>query len=506
MRELRGALRLGCLAFMRLFPLLLVCALLPALPLFAATATPDPIEGKWLATFGDARANNLSAVGLEFKRDAAGALAFALTLEQLNLYGQTIPDPVTRQGNRYTCGTFDLELQDGKLVGTFGSEKKAITLERTDRLPADVPVPADLPPAPAPRWQLQLGGSLYAGPTVRGGFAYIGTTNGVLVAVKTADGSVAWNFPAGRPIFGEPLATDDAVFFVCDNGYLFKLARADGKELWRYDLGDARVSRFLADPVQQPEDGWDGRAPQPTLADGVIYVGAGDGGFHAVRADTGERLWRVQSKGAIRTTAVVRGAHVFFTTIGGLVVAADRATGKELWQIDTKAPVTSSPAFVGDKLVIGGRNSQLQALDPATGAQLWKLGFWGSWVESTAVPAPENNGVGYVGSSDLRRVVSFDVTDGRILWRTDVFGCPWGRPLVTEKFVYAGLAAEEPYMIRHEAGIVALDRATGKIAWRLAAPKPAGTYCWGFPGSPVRAGDLMLLGDINGTLYAFPIE
>lgn len=491
---------------MRLLTALFACVLLPALASATPPAAPDPIEGRWLGRTGDARANNLSLLGLEFTRDASGALAVALTLEQLNLFGQPLPGAVRREGARYTGDSFDLTLQDGKLTGTFGAGRRAVTLERVAELPTDTPIPTDLPPAPAPRWQRQLGGAIYAGPTVHAGVAYVGTTNGVLVALRVADGSVAWSFPAGRPLFGAPLATDDAVFFVCDNGYLFKLARADGKELWRYDLGDARVSRLPPDPIQQPEDGFDHRAPQPTLVDGVLYVGAGDGGFHAVRADTGARVWRVQSQGAIRTTAAVRGPHVFFSTIGGLVVAAERATGHILWEVKSPAPVTSSPAFIGDKLVIGGRDSVLQALDPATGAQLWKLGFWGSWVESTAVAAPENNGVAYIGSSDLRRVTCLDANDGRILWRTDVFGSPWGRPLVTDKFVYAALTAEEPYMIRHQGGLAALDRATGRLVWRLAAPNPPGAYSGGFAGSPARAGDLLLLGSINGTLYAFPIE
>ncbi len=491
---------------MRSLPVLLACALLPALSLLAQPAASDPIVGKWLGTVGDASVNNVSALGLEFRRDAAGALSFALTLEQLNLYGQAIPETITSQGQRYSCGTFDLELKDGQLTGTFGANKRPVTLARVAQLPTDVPLPTDLPAAPAPKWQTQLGGSLHASPAVHGDRVYLGTTSGVFVAVKIADGSLAWSFPAGRPIFGEALATDDAVFFVCDNGYLFKLARADGKELWRYDLGDARVSRILPDPVQQSEDGFDHRAPRPVLADGVLYVGAGDGGFHAVRADTGERVWRVQSKGAIRTDAIARGPHVFYSTIGGLIVAAERSTGQSVWEVKSSAPVTSSPVFIGDKLVIGGRDSVLQALDPASGAQLWKLGFWGSWVESTAVPAPENNGVAYIGSSDLRRVTCFDAASGRILWRTDVFGSSWGRPLVTEKFVYVALCAEEPYPIRHQGGLAALDRATGKLAWRLAAPNPAGTYSAGFTGSPARAGNLLIIGGLNGTLYAFPLE
>jgi outer membrane protein assembly factor BamB len=61
-------------------------------------------------------------------------------------------------------------------------------------------------------------------------------------------------------------------------------------------------------------------------------------------------------------------------------------------------------------------------------------------------------------------------------------------------------------VIRHQGGLAALDRATGKLLWRFAAPNPAGTYSWGFTGSPARAGNLMLVGGTNGTLYAFPIE
>lgn len=471
-----------------------------------AQPAPDPIEGKWIGQTGDLRANNSSLIGLEFTRHAAGELRYHFAIEQLNIYDIASPEAITRRDHHYTSPSFDLELKDDQLVGTFGSSKRAIVLKRTDKMPADAPLPADLPRGPGPKWRTLLGGAIYAAPTVHGDFAYVGTANGVMIALKIADGSVVWNFAAGRPIFGAALATDDALFFVCDNGYLFKLSRADGKELWRYDLGDARVSRILPDPICQPEDGFDHRAPSPVLADGVLYVGAGDGGFHAVRADTGERLWRSQAKGAIRATAVVRGAQIFFSTMAGHIVAADRTTGRELWRTESTQPITSAPAFVSDNLIIGGRDSELRALDPATGALRWKLGYWGSWVESTAVPAPENNGRAYIGSSDLRRVVCFDANEGRIVWRTDVFGSPWGRPLVTEKFVYAAMAAEVPYMIRHEGGLAALDRTTGKLVWRWPMPNPPGVYSWGFAGSPTRVGDLLLIGGIDGTLYAFPIE
>jgi len=473
---------------------------------FAALPGTDPIEGKWIGQTGDPSAHNMSVIGLEFTRNAAGELRYRLAIEQLNIYDIPSPDAVSQHDQHYTSPSFDLDLNNDQLVGTFGASKRAIVLQRTDQMPADTPLPTELSRGPGPKWRALLGGAIYAAPAVHGDFAYVGTVNGVMLAVKVADGSIVWSFAAGRPLFGEALATDDALYFVCDNGYLFKLSRADGKELWRYDLGDARTPRILPDPICQPETGFDHRSPRPELANGVLYIGAGDGGFHAVRADTGARVWRIQSKGAIRANAVVRGPQVFFSTLGGLVVAVDRAAGRELWHAESPQPITSAPAFVGDRLVIGGRDSELRALDPVTGAQTWKLDYWGSWVESTAVPAPENNGLAYIGSSDLRRVVCFDAHAGRILWRTDVFGSPWGRPLVTDKFIYAAMAAEVPYMIRHEGGIAALDRASGRLLWRWPMPNPPGVYSWGFPGSPARAGDLLLIGGLDGTLYAFPIE
>ena len=63
-------------------------------------------------------------------------------------------------------------------------------------------------------------------------------------------------------------------------------------------------------------------------------------------------------------------------------------------------------------------------------AIVWRAPFWGSWVESSAV---QYENLFYIGASDLRRVTCYDPTDGHVVWRTDVFGWNWGRPLVTAR-------------------------------------------------------------------------
>lgn len=486
---------LSCLLLARLSgSILLAAAEMPA----PTPAAPDPAEGKWLGTAGPPE--NQAVFGLDIKRDAQGALTGALYLDLINYYNAPLPSFHAEAG-KYTVPEFGLELtlKDGRLTGALGG-KAPVELHRTDQLPSDPPVPEDSPRGPDPLWQTKLGSAIYATAAVHAGVAYVGTVGGVFHAVRLGDGSLAWTFSAGRPILGEALATDDAVYFTCDNGRLYKLDRATGKELWQYDLGDAQVPRILPHPAVYD---YDHEAPMPVLADGVLYVGSGDGGFHAVRADTGQRVWRIDAPGKIRGTAAVHGPNAVFGTFDGPIVMVERATGREVWKFDSKAPVSSSPAVIGGKIIVGNRGSALYGINPANGERFWRTSWWGSWIESTAVAA---DGLAYIGSSDYRRVTCFDPKDGRVVWRTDVFGWSWARPLVTAGTVYVATAGGSPYMIRQVAGLCALDRATGKIKWRRPVPEAAGAYLWGFAAGCALEGGTLVVGGLEGTLHAFPAE
>ncbi len=477
--------------------LALALAAAPARASEAAPAPSDPIEGKWAGQAG--LPQDRVEIAFEFRRDPAGALRAYLYQPVMNFYGLDLSSVVPGSADRYELPEVRgrLQREGDRLTGIYFSVGLPIELRRTERLPAEEPVPA-LPAGPGPRWRARLGGAIYAPVAVRDGVAYVGTTSGVFNAVKVEDGSILWAVPVGRPVFGEALATAEAVYLTSDDGYLRKLSRADGKELWRYDLGGERVPRVL---MHQKVFEWDYRAPRPVLADGLLLVGSADGSFHAVRAADGVRAWRHSGAGRVRADALVDGPRVVFGDFNGLVVALDRATGKELWRRETRAPVNASPALVGERLVVANRGGLLSALDPATGAVLWRSVLWGSAAESTPVAHGDRF---YVGASDLRRVTCYDPTDGRVVWRTDVYGISWGRPAVTEKAVYASAGGFEPYQMRHLGGLSALDRATGRTLWRWEAPRSPDHYESGFAAGPVLAGGLVLVGSMNGVLYAFP--
>ena len=468
---------------------------------FAATAgaaaRTASAEGFWFGTTGNAKER--IEIGFEIRRDASGTPVMKITQPNMGYYGVDA-GATALDGSRVRNASLRLDLvaKGDALEGAFPGPNAQARLRRVEALPQPPALPA-VPTGPAPRWQTRLSGQAWASPVVADGVAYIGTTGGVFNAVKVADGSIAWTFAAGGPIHGSAAVDGDAVYFVSDAGFLHKLARADGRERWRYDLGDRATPRTLPHPSAGD---WDWQAPQPLVAAGAVYVGAGDGGFHAVDAASGARRWRYAAKAKIRTGAALDGERVVFGSADHFVYALARADGHEAWRFDSKAEIDGAPLVHDGRVFIGNRGAGLYALAAASGKEEWRLFFWGSWVESTPIIV---DGTLYIGSSDLGHVSAVDPADGHVRWRGNAWGWTFGTPLVTTDRVYAGAAGGTPYFIRHDAGFVSFDRSTGRLLtrWPFA---DGGGHQWGIAGSPARSGDLAIVATIAGSLYAFPLD
>ena len=461
----------------------------------AAQAAGDPLAGKWFGTIGSDK-ERVDA-GLEFLPNADGTYGVRLTQPIANYWTVDAGGTAKRDGARVTYDALKLELTlaGDTLEGHFPGPNSAAQLRRVAELPNEPPMP-DVPAGPAPRWETRLSGQVFASPVAVDGVVYIGSTGGVLNAVDAATGAIKWTFATGAPIHGDALVVADAVFVASDRA-LHKLARADGKPQWRYALGDA-TPRVLPHPSVYD---WDWQGAAPVFADDTVYLGAGDGRFHAVDAGTGNARWTFATQGRIRNAAAIDGDRVVVGSADHFVYALDRRTGTQRWRFDTKAEVDATPLVHGGKVYVGNRGPGLHALDAASGEQAWRLYFWGSWVESTPVVV---DGTLYIGASDLRRVSAIDPATGRVLWRADVYGWTWGTPLVLGDRVWFAAAGGTPYFLKHQASLGALDRATGRLLWRTPLPDTGG-HQWGIAGSPVRAGDSVVVATIGGTLLAYPL-
>jgi outer membrane protein assembly factor BamB len=84
----------------------------------------------------------------------------------------------------------------------------------------------------------------------------------------------------------------------------------------------------------------------PTVADGVVYVGAQDSVLYALDAITGDTLWSFSTApGGIRTQPAVSNGVVYFGNMAGYLYALDTQTHTERWS--TRNPLRQPGAFSG---------------------------------------------------------------------------------------------------------------------------------------------------------------
>jgi outer membrane protein assembly factor BamB len=162
----------------------------------------------------------------------------------------------------------------------------------------------------------------------------------------------------------------------------------------------------------------------------LLIAGLGDGAIHAVKAQTGERVWSFPAaKRAINTGVAVSGSSVFVSHGDenlegvelGLIAALD---GSQTGDIKTTKWATkgiefsfSAPIVDGVRLYQIDNGSTLRAFDTATGKELWELPL-GSAQKASPVLADGKIYVGTDGGSFF--IVRPSATKGEILSRVDL--------------------------------------------------------------------------------------
>src|SRR5204862_1295410 len=111
------------------------------------------------------------------------------------------------------------------------------------------------------------------------------------------------------------------------------------------------------------------------IANGVVYVGSGDGFLYALDLATGARRWRYDAGSPVSSSPAVGGGLVFATARDGSVFALDEATGTRRWRLTTGPDLPlpwghesgdhflSSPTYVEGTVVVGAGDGGVYAVD-----------------------------------------------------------------------------------------------------------------------------------------------
>jgi outer membrane protein assembly factor BamB len=225
-------------------------------------------------------------------------------------------------------------------------------------------------------WSYQTGGPVDSSPTVTDGRVYVGCQDGNFYVLDASTGNKLWSVKTGI-IQHSSAAVVVNIIYICSSDFLYALNAENGMQLWNYtaDWGYLASSPMIANNIvylssdgvyafdaltgnlvwHQPGDRYPNSMSTPALADGVIYVGTGDGYVWALNATIGTKRWEFNTESTVAASPAIANGIIYVSSCNGTLYSLDASNGTELWKYDTSCPsgVFSSPAIANGICYVG---------------------------------------------------------------------------------------------------------------------------------------------------------
>ncbi|OON37566.1 outer membrane protein assembly factor BamB [Izhakiella australiensis] len=208
---------------------------------------------------------------------------------------------------------------------------------------------------------------LSGGVTAAGSFLYIGSERGVVYALNSSDGSVAWKTQAGGEVLSRPVVSDGLVLIHTSNGLLQGLDTSNGTIKWTVNLDEPPLSLR--------------GESAPATAFGAAIVGGDNGRVSAVMLNQGQIIWQQrisQPSGAteidrladIDMTPVIVNGVVYALAYNGNLTALDLRSGQIMWKREIGG--IHDIIVEGNRIYLVDQNDRVDALSTDGGVSLWR--------------------------------------------------------------------------------------------------------------------------------------
>lgn len=366
---------------------------------------------------------------------------------------------------------------------TLSSEAPAQTMFRGDALHSGLasgPAPSVAAGAePRVKWRFATGDRIAGSAVMHDGVLFFGSDDGHVYALDAATGGQRWKHRTGGPVPSTPAVAHGRVYVASYDGRIRALDAATGELVWRFATAgerrfEAKGLHGMLPKAQTFPDPFDVYLSSPTVVDGVVYIGSGDGHVYALDAADGSLRWKFDTGEVVHASPAV--ARVGATGNDALVVvgswnsrlfALEAKTGAERWRFQAGVdPVMfnqqgfqSSPTIAldgrgGGTVYVGGRDSHVYALDLASGAERWRFSTGFSWVIGTPLV---HGGRVYFATSDTALVHAVDAATGKPLWQQQDEAYFFGSPVLAGHTLLIGSL---------NGSLMARDAASGVLLWR----------------------------------------
>ena len=340
------------------------------------------------------------------------------------------------------------------------------------------------------KWKLELDDWIRASPLVVDGKLIVATAGGYVYAIQTGNEKpgILWKNKASlHGIYADLRQYQKKIYVSSSDFYLINIEPSNGQIIWKTSvfesITDNTGERVLADLVGGGPDYQAGT----TIANGVAYFGS-PRFVYAVDVETGNELWKFETRGQICGAPAVANGKVFFGQQGGthFFYCVDSKTGALKWKKPLKW-VWASPNTKDGKIYIATVAGTFFCCDQDTGRIEWQFES-----KQGAYPAPSLKGDTVYFGSWNGQYYAFDKDNGKLIWQFDIKGHPdSGSSIVKDGIFYA-----QGYISKH---FYALNADSGKELWKS---QLNGEWC---NASPVTDGKYVLYSTYIKPLHQAPI-
>ena len=200
-----------------------------------------------------------------------------------------------------------------------------------------------------PIWTYSAGTAVDSSPAVGSGLVTFGAGSEI-DALSQSTGVVLWQTPTSSPVASSPSLSGSLVYVGSNNGTLYALDTADGSVAWTAALAGAVTGSPSVDP-----------------ATNEVVVGDASGAVSALNATTGAVEWTVSTGGPVTATPSIYNGTVYVGSGSGTVYALKEATGAPEWTFSASSSVTASGAIgaapTPNTYVVGDTKGDVYFLD-----------------------------------------------------------------------------------------------------------------------------------------------
>ncbi|MCY0885485.1 MAG: PQQ-binding-like beta-propeller repeat protein, partial [Firmicutes bacterium] len=277
-------------------------------------------------------------------------------------------------------------------------------------------------------------------------------------------------------------AVNGVIYAESDDGHLYAVDARNGRLLWE---AGPTVNALMGNPV---------------VADGLVFVTAGDTGFPFSQV---LKFFLSQGK-----QPLVRGLGY------AAVYAYNAHTGRLVWRHDFHGNAMPTPLAWDGTLYVPTGGGNLWAFDARTGQLRWKT-YLGGFDSMSSPNLWTNPATGQteiiVGTSDANHVVAVDARTGKVLWTQattlPIFNTGMGdnspavdpgRGIVSQDSVIGFDPADHTVNL----AIYALNAATGRMLWATKLGRGPAVPAYKAGVAMIHGGVVYVGSPVTSTLYA----